>query len=139
MGNVFIARHNSMTRLCRALFKCENKQKNCLRNLMHSFEVHPNESACIKSGHLGLEQVIKHRGYDCKCRINSCFIIISIYIVTKYFCCGVGWLKVMWEEEDYVKVIERFLIWIPVLFYLGFTWVIVGFLIYSNSLSGHIN
>ena len=24
---------------------------------MHSFEVHSNESACIKSGHLGLEQV----------------------------------------------------------------------------------
>ena len=26
---------------------------------MHSFEVHSNESACRKSGRLGLEQVIK--------------------------------------------------------------------------------
>ena len=26
---------------------------------MHSFEVHSNESACRKSGHLGLEQVSK--------------------------------------------------------------------------------
>ena len=28
---------------------------------MHSFEVHSNESACRKSGRLGLEQVIDNR------------------------------------------------------------------------------
>ena len=27
---------------------------------MHSFEVHSNESVCIKSGRLGLEQVLNH-------------------------------------------------------------------------------
>ena len=33
---------------------------------MHIFEVHSNESACRKSGRLGLEQVIRGRegGYD---------------------------------------------------------------------------
>ena len=58
MGNVFIARHNSMTRLCRALFKCEDKLKNWLRKSMHSFEAHSNESACRKSGRLGMDQAL---------------------------------------------------------------------------------
>ena len=31
---------------------------------MHSFEVHSNESACRKSGRLGLEQIIKHTNYQ---------------------------------------------------------------------------
>ena len=49
-------RLNSMTKLSRALFKCENKLEK-LRKLMHSFEVHSNESVCRKSVRLGLEQV----------------------------------------------------------------------------------
>ena len=49
-----------MTKLCRALFKCENKLNNWLRKLMHSFEVRSNESARRKSGRLGLEQVFKN-------------------------------------------------------------------------------
>ena len=32
-------------------------KQNWLRKVMHSFEVHSNESACRKSGHLGMEQV----------------------------------------------------------------------------------
>ena len=32
---------------------------------MHSFEVHSNESACRKSGHLGLEQVIWAFEFSC--------------------------------------------------------------------------
>ena len=46
-----------MTKLCRTLFKCEDNLKNWLIKLMHSFEAHSNESACRKSGFLGLEQV----------------------------------------------------------------------------------
>ena len=41
------ARHHLMIKLCRAW----------LIKVMHSFEVHSNESACRKSGRLGLEQV----------------------------------------------------------------------------------
>ena len=37
---IFSARHNSMTKLCSALFKCENKLKNGLRNFIHNFVVH---------------------------------------------------------------------------------------------------
>ena len=33
--------------------------KNRLGKVTHSFEVHSNESACRKSGRLGLEQVLK--------------------------------------------------------------------------------
>ena len=47
-----------MTKLCRALFKCENKQKNGLKKLMYNFVVHSNESGCRKNGRLGLEQVL---------------------------------------------------------------------------------
>ena len=46
-----------MTQLCSECLKCENKVKIGLRKLVHSFEVHSNESACRKSGNLGLEQV----------------------------------------------------------------------------------
>ena len=45
-----------MTKVCCAIFKCENKLK-LVEKIMHSFEVHLNESACRKSGHIGLEQV----------------------------------------------------------------------------------
>ena len=31
---------------------------------MHSFEVHSNESACRKSGRLGLDQVLTEIAYD---------------------------------------------------------------------------
>ena len=51
------ARHNSMTKLCYAFFKYENKPKNRLIKVTHSFEVHSNESACRKMVRLGLEQV----------------------------------------------------------------------------------
>ena len=54
---VFITLHNSMNKMCSALFKCENNLKNWLRRIMHSFEVQSNESACRKSGRLGLDQV----------------------------------------------------------------------------------
>ena len=54
---IYSALHNSMTKLCSALFKCKNKLKNWLIKCMHSFEVQSNESACRKSGRLGLEQV----------------------------------------------------------------------------------
>ena len=51
------ALHNSMTKLCSAFSKYENKLKNWLRKITHSFEVHSNESACRKIGRLGPEQV----------------------------------------------------------------------------------
>ena len=35
------------------------KTENWLRKLMHNFVVHSNESACNKSGRLGLDQVLK--------------------------------------------------------------------------------
>ena len=47
-----------MTKLCRALFKCENKLK-LVEKIMCKFVVHSNDSACRKSGRLGLEQVCK--------------------------------------------------------------------------------
>ena len=43
--------------LCRAIFKCENKLKIGREKLMHNFVVHSDESACRKSGCLGLDQV----------------------------------------------------------------------------------
>ena len=46
-----------MNKLCSVLFICENKLKIGLKKVMHSFEVHSNESACRKSGYLWLEQV----------------------------------------------------------------------------------
>ena len=52
----FSARHNSMTKLCRALFKCENKPK-LVEKITYNFVVHSNDSACRKSGCLGLDQV----------------------------------------------------------------------------------
>ena len=45
-----------MTKLCGAIFKCENKIK-LIEKLMHNFVVHSNEDACRKSGRLGLDQV----------------------------------------------------------------------------------
>ena len=48
-----------MTKFFRELFKYE-KTENWLIKLMHNFEVHSNESACRRSGGLGLEQVITH-------------------------------------------------------------------------------
>ena len=45
-----------MTKLCSAFFRYE-KNENWLRNIMHSFEVHSNESKCRKGERLGLEQV----------------------------------------------------------------------------------
>ena len=44
-----------MNKLCSALFKCENIQKIGREN--YNFEVHSNERASRKSGHLGLDQV----------------------------------------------------------------------------------
>ena len=38
-------------------FENMKKTENWLIKVMHSFEVHSNESACRKSGGLGLEQV----------------------------------------------------------------------------------
>ena len=35
--------------------------KKLVEKLMHSFEVHSNESACRKSGLIGLEQVVGQR------------------------------------------------------------------------------
>ena len=55
--NNFSARHNPMTKVCRALFKCENNLKIGQEKIMHSFQVLSNESACRKSGLLGTEQV----------------------------------------------------------------------------------
>ena len=40
------------------LFFIGKKTKNWLRKVPHRFEVHSNESACRKSGRLGLEQVM---------------------------------------------------------------------------------
>ena len=45
-----------MTKLCYAFLNMK-KTENWLKKVMHSFEVHSNESACTKSGRLGLEQV----------------------------------------------------------------------------------
>ena len=53
----FSALHNSMIKLCSAFLNVKRNLKNWLRKLMHSFEVHSNESVCRKSGRLGLEQV----------------------------------------------------------------------------------
>ena len=52
--NYFSARHNSMTKLCRALFKYET---NWLRKLMHSFVVHSNDIPCRKRGRFGMYPV----------------------------------------------------------------------------------
>ena len=49
---IFSAWHNSMTKLCCALFEFE-KTENWLRKLMHNFVMHSNESACRKVGVLG--------------------------------------------------------------------------------------
>ena len=43
------------------------KKENWLIKVMHSFEVHSNESACIKSGRLGLEQVYTKRALHTGC------------------------------------------------------------------------
>ena len=51
------ARDNSMTKVCGALFKCENKLKISWKKLIHNLEEHSNESACRKSGRLGIDQV----------------------------------------------------------------------------------
>ena len=50
-----------MTKLCYAFFKYENKLKHLLRKVIHSFEVHSNESACRKKVRLGLEQVFSNK------------------------------------------------------------------------------
>ena len=74
------ARHSSMTKLCSAFFKCENKQKNWLRKLMHSFEGHSNESTCRKSGRLGLEQVpYKIQDIPFLLDISGVFEMVAIY------------------------------------------------------------
>ena len=56
LSRYFSALHNSMTKLCSTFLKCENKLK-LVEKLMHSFELHSNESACRKVGRLGLEKV----------------------------------------------------------------------------------
>ena len=56
--NILSARKNSMTKLCRALFKYENKIKNWLRKLMYNFVVHSNDIPCRIKWHLGLDPVI---------------------------------------------------------------------------------
>ena len=53
----FSALHNPITKWCSAFLNIK-KTESWLIKSMHSFEVHSNESACRKSGRLGLEQVI---------------------------------------------------------------------------------
>ena len=52
--------HDTIQRLSYAVHYLNvKKTEYWLRKLLHNFEVHSNESACRKSGRLGLEQVNK--------------------------------------------------------------------------------
>ena len=57
---MFSALHNSMSKLCSAFLNVNINWK-LVEKVMHSFGVHSNESACRKSGRLGLEQVIRKK------------------------------------------------------------------------------
>ena len=65
---------------------------------MHSFEVHSNESACRKSGHLGLEQVITDLHYFCVYQqvvSSSCFILYPIFILIPHYFLNFPFLLVL--------------------------------------------
>ena len=55
---MFSARHNSTTKLCRELFKCENKVKIGRENYCTTMWCTQMRARVEKSGRLGLEQVI---------------------------------------------------------------------------------
>ena len=69
---------------------------------MHSFEVHPNESACRKKVRLGLEQVLK-----CLCWIffRDIRLCWSIFLFACWWMCGVIW----WSFLRSLKY--NFLLW----------------------------
>ena len=50
---------------------------NWVRKIMHSSEVHSNESACRKSGRLGMEQVSKYYKINCRYTYFSNFVTMS--------------------------------------------------------------
>ena len=46
---------------------------------------------------------ITHRGYGCECEFYERSILISICIVTKFFCVGGGLYKHIWVGEEISK------------------------------------
>ena len=72
--------HNTIQWLnCVVRYLNVKKTKNWLRKLMHNFVVHSNESACRKSGRLGLEQVTKTSHRDKKVATTIIDLISYFY------------------------------------------------------------